>query len=284
MATTEPQHVFIITGANRGLGRAIAKTVADRSESAGESRHLLLVGRNRQALEAAGAEVVNSRTRVYIAGDVDFAQPPRKTTERVLASLEQIVANLPAHVRIRLTLVQNAGTLGDLSKTVDQYDDDEIASYTVLNFVSFGALTSKFLAYSKGLEAERITVVNLTSLLAVAAFANWGLYAALKAARDQLLKVVAVEHTNDARVKTLSYAPGPLDSDMQADVRANIGDEAQKATYTQMHREKKLVSPGATAHVLCDLLDAWDFESGAHIDIYDIVAPPSPAGISGSTS
>ncbi|KAJ2868716.1 hypothetical protein GGI22_000692 [Coemansia erecta] len=273
--STEPYHIFIITGANRGLGRAIASTVAGRSESAGELRHLLLVGRNRQALEAAGAEVVNSRTRVHIVGDVDFAQPPSKTTERVLASLRQVVASLPDNVRVRLTLVQNAGSLPDLSKRVDQYDEDEIASYTTLNFVSYSALTAKFLAYSMAQNAERIAVVNISSLLAVDAAANWGLYAAVKAARDQLLKVVAAEHTNDARVKTLSYAPGPLDNDMQAQVRASLGDGTQRAAFAQMHRERKLINTGTTAHVLCDLLDSWDFASGAHIDIYDVVASPS---------
>ncbi|KAJ2557197.1 hypothetical protein EV175_001492, partial [Coemansia sp. RSA 1933] len=256
MATTEPHHIFIITGANRGLGRAIAKAVAGRSESAGEFRHLLLVGRNKQALEAAGAEAVNSRTRVHVVGDVDFAEAPQKVTDRVLASLDQMAAGLPDSVRMRLTLVQSAGTLSDLSKTVDQYDADEIASYTTLNFVSFSALTAGFLAYSKGRDAERVAVVNISSLLAIAAAPNWGLYAAVKAARDQLLKVVAAEHANDARIKTLSYAPGPLDNDMQAEVRARVGDEVQRATFAQLHREKKLVQAGTTANIMCDLLEA----------------------------
>ncbi|KAJ2655577.1 hypothetical protein IWW48_005467 [Coemansia sp. RSA 1200] len=287
MATTSStHHVFIITGANRGLGRAITKAVADGSESAGEARHLLLVGRNKQALEAAGADVVNSYTRVHIVGDVDFSEPPQRTTERVVASLAQTVDELllqkkqsssSAEMRIRLTLVQNAGTLSDLAKTVDQYDGDEVSTYTAVNFVSFAALTAGFLAFAKTCaHADRIAIVNISSLLAVKAFANWGLYAAVKAARDQLLKVVAAENAADSRrIKTLNYAPGPLDGDMQAEVRARVGDAAQRKSYAMMHREKNLVSACATAHVLCGLLDAWEFESGAHIDVYDVAAPSS---------
>ncbi|KAJ1734154.1 hypothetical protein LPJ72_002491 [Coemansia sp. Benny D160-2] len=286
MATTSSaHHVFIITGANRGLGRAIAKAVADGSEGAGETRHLLLVGRNKQALEAAGADVVNSYTRVRIVGDVDFSEPPQRATERVVENLKEVMSELiqqnrpssAAEMRIRLTLVQNAGTLSDLAKTVDQYDGDEVSTYTAVNFVSFAALTAGFLAFAKACaHADRIAIVNISSLLAVKAFANWGLYAAMKAARDQLLKVVAAENAADSqRIKTLNYAPGPLDGDMQAEVRARVGDAAQRNSYAMMHREKNLVSACATAHVLCGLLDAWEFESGAHIDVFDVAAPSS---------
>lgn len=39
-------------------------------------------------------------------------------------------------------------------------------------------------------------IVNISSLLAVQAFPNWGLYATGKSARDMLLKVVTVEEVN----------------------------------------------------------------------------------------
>lgn len=41
-----------------------------------------------------------------------------------------------------------------------------------------------------------MTIVNISSLLAVQAFPNWALYATGKSARDMLLKVVAVEEVN----------------------------------------------------------------------------------------
>lgn len=39
-----------------------------------------------------------------------------------------------------------------------------------------------------------ITLVNISSLLGIQPFANWGLYATGKSARDMLLGVVAKEH------------------------------------------------------------------------------------------
>jgi sepiapterin reductase len=41
-----------------------------------------------------------------------------------------------------------------------------------------------------------ISIVNISSLLAVEAFPNWGLYATGKAARDMLLKVVTKEEVS----------------------------------------------------------------------------------------
>jgi sepiapterin reductase len=40
---------------------------------------------------------------------------------------------------------------------------------------------------------HKTVIVNISSLLAVQAFSNWGLYAAGKAARDRLLGVIALE-------------------------------------------------------------------------------------------
>lgn len=41
-----------------------------------------------------------------------------------------------------------------------------------------------------------MTIVNISSLLAVQAFPNWALYATGKSARDMLLKVVTIEEVN----------------------------------------------------------------------------------------
>ncbi|KAJ2462833.1 hypothetical protein GGI02_005372 [Coemansia sp. RSA 2322] len=271
-------HVFIVTGANRGLGRSIVRLIAERAGSSGESRRVILVGRDRRGLEAVGAEAESSHTRTYVVAGIELGDVAGETTGRIMDKLDSVLQTLTAD-KVFLTLVQNAGTISDLSKTVDQYTEDEVAGYTAVNFVSFAALTARFLSYAKGAgpRVERIAVANISSLLAIVPFANWGLYAAVKAARDQLLKVVAAENAADPRVRTLNYAPGPLDNDMQAEVRASIGDGEQRKAYSDMHTQKKLVNTDVTAGILCKLLDDWTFESGAHIDVYDIMGQPPAA-------
>ncbi|KAJ2030549.1 hypothetical protein IWW57_001134 [Coemansia sp. S610] len=270
-------HVFIVTGANRGLGRSIVKVVAQRAEANSETRHIIMVGRDQQALEEV-AQADAKSTHTYIVPGIELGKPASEITGPILSKLNEVLQSsaIASASSVSLTLMNSAGTICDLSKTVDQYSEEEVAEYTAVNYVSFAALTSRFLARAKTVpNVERIAIANISSLLAVMPFANWGLYASIKAARDQLLKVVALEHKDDPRVRTLNYAPGPLDNDMQAEVRASIGDAEQKRAYSDMHSQKKLVKTDDTADVLCTLLDDWTFESGAHIDVYDIIGLPS---------
>ncbi|KAJ2776358.1 hypothetical protein H4R18_005710 [Coemansia javaensis] len=259
--------VYVVTGATGALGRAIVRALAGPA-----SRHIVLAGRSESALAEVAAALPGDSPAHIVAG-ADAAQPAHEA-DAIVARLRDVVAAAQSPSgALHLTLVQCSGTLGDLSRSVDQYAPDEIAAYTTANFVSFATLAARFLAFAKGTAAERIAVVNISSLLAIEPFANWGLYAATRAARDQLMRVAALEHAADPRVKTLSYAPGPLEGSMQATVRATLADPAQRDLYVTMHKDGKLVSPDHSARLVCDLVHAWDFESGAHIDIYDL-APP----------
>jgi sepiapterin reductase len=137
-------------------------------------------------------------------------------------------------------LVNNAGSTGDLSKKVVDYDLNEVQNYYNVNVISFISLVSGFIKLFRQPQSTDetpfppdLTIVNISSLLAVKAFPNWGLYASGKAARDMFLQVLATEH-KDGSIKTLSYAPGPLDNDMQLSCRETIGDAEQKQFYTTM--------------------------------------------------
>ncbi|KAJ2807837.1 hypothetical protein H4R20_001113 [Coemansia guatemalensis] len=266
-------HVYAVTGATGDLGQAIVRTLASRAATAGEQRHLVLVGRNRPTLESVSVAATNTHTRTYIVSDCEAAAPAEQATRPIIAKLEEVTRELSGP--LRLTLIDCVGFLGDLTKTMDQYSADEIAVYVAANFTFFCTLTAKFLAFAKATQAERISVVNISSLLAIQPSAYFGLYSSTKAARDQLLKVVALEHKDDSRIRALNYAPGPLDNRMQLQIRTTVGDPDQQTMFQTLHRDNKLVRSDTTAGLMCTLLDEWTFESGAHIDIYDIISPPS---------
>ncbi|PIA15260.1 NAD(P)-binding protein [Coemansia reversa NRRL 1564] len=266
-------HIYAVTGATGDLGQAIVRTLANRGETANEQRHIVLVGRNHPALESVSAAAANTYTRTYIVSDCEATAPAEKVTRSIIAQVEDVARVVSGP--LKLTLIDCVGFLGDLSKTVDQYSADEIAVYIGVNFTFFCTLTAKFLAFAKATQAERITMVNISSLLAIQPSAYFGLYSSTKAARDQLLKIVALEHKDDSRVKALSYAPGPLDNHMQLQIRTTVGDIDQQTIYQTLHNEDKLVRSDTTAGLMCTLLDEWTFKSGAHIDIYDIISPPS---------
>ncbi|KAJ1852107.1 hypothetical protein H4R99_004507 [Coemansia sp. RSA 1722] len=261
--------VYVVTGANRGLGRALCLELSQRATT-GVPRHILLVGRNQQELESTASAIQTTHVHTHVLSSVELDSDASQVTTLILDKLQAIATALPSTPSL-LCLVNCAGTISDLSKTVAQYTASEVLSYTNVNFVSFAALTSGFLKYSGQMSGvQRIAVVNISSLLAVRAFANWGLYAAIKAARDQFVQVAAAEAQDGGRTKMLNYAPGPLDNQMQAEVRAQIGDPEQRKIYDDLHRQGKLVKVEDTVRVMCDLLDKWEFDSGAHIDYYDV--------------
>ncbi|KAI8141699.1 hypothetical protein BJV82DRAFT_172912 [Fennellomyces sp. T-0311] len=267
-----PHTLYVITGANRGFGQAVANSIASKAK---HNVTMILVGRQRDALDRAALQIqhLNQAIETRVIPDVSFESATAASTS-VIIELETMVTNLQPPVT-RAVLVNNAGSTGDLSKKVSEYDAQEIQTYLNLNIASYIALVSGFIRLFQPKENSEtarpfppeLTIVNISSLLAVQPFANWGLYASGKAARDMLLGVVAKEEES---VRTLSYAPGPLDNEMQKHVRETLGDAQQKKLYTDMANEKKLVSMSASADKLVELLQSNTFESGAHIDFFDL--------------
>lgn len=166
----------------------------------------------------------------------------------------------------KVVLVNNAGSTGDLSKKVQDYTVEEIQAYTDLNVTSYISIITGFIRLFNKYASVTMTIVNISSLLAVQALPNWGLYATGKAARYMLLKVIAKEEPS---IRTLSYSPGPLDNPMQKTVRETLADDEQKKLYTKMANEGQLVKMEDSALKLYQLISQDKFESGSHIDYYD---------------
>ncbi|XP_075355551.1 sepiapterin reductase [Mycteria americana] len=251
----------VLTGASRGFGRSLARLLAPRL---GEGSLLVLLARSAAPLAELAAEVRagGSGLRVEcLAADLGCEQGLR----RAAAALREV---LPAAPPGRLLLVNNAGSLGDVSKSfLDLTDPDEINSYFAFNVTSALCLTSTALqAFGKRPGSSR-TVVNISSLCAVKPFKNWALYCSGKASRDMMFQVLALEEPD---VRVLNYAPGPLDTDMQLLARTKTGDPAMRQYFQSLQESGQLIDCTASAQKLVTLLEEDTFCSGAHVDFYDI--------------
>ncbi|HEY3629927.1 MAG TPA: SDR family oxidoreductase [Jatrophihabitantaceae bacterium] len=160
----------LITGASKGLGRALAHGLAERGWS------LVLDARGAPALEAVARELPGGVTA--IAGDV--TDPSHRS------ALSDAVRG---HGRLDL-LVNNASYLGPspmpaladfpLAELARVYEVDVLAPLALLQHVL-------------PLLAVDAAVLNISSDAAVEAYAGWGGYGSAKAALDQLTAVLAVE-------------------------------------------------------------------------------------------
>ncbi|WP_431901530.1 SDR family NAD(P)-dependent oxidoreductase [Nonomuraea sp. bgisy101] len=194
----------LITGASRGLGLALARSLA----AAGW--RLVLTARGAEELEKAAAEL----GATAIAGDV--ADPTHR------ARLAQAVPELDL-------LVNNAGGLGatPLPRLAD-YPLDVFDELLTTNVVAPLGLTQATLP---ALRRRRGSVVNISSDAATGAYEGWGGYGATKAALDQLSNVLAAEEPD---VAVWWVDPGEMNTRMLADAvgeeeAANAGDPAAVA-------------------------------------------------------
>ena len=179
----------LITGASRGLGRALATALGDRGW------HLVVDARDAGRLGAAVAALAHPERVTAVPGDI--------ADHRHRAALAQAVGP-----RLDL-LVNNASELGPspLPQLADLRADDLLRVLGV-NVVAPLALVQAVLP---ALRTAGGTVVNISSDAAVEAYAGWGGYGASKAALDQLTAVLAVENP-DLRVYAVD--PGDMATDM----------------------------------------------------------------------
>lgn len=196
----------LITGASRGLGRALAAGLAR------EGFDLIIDARDRAALDAAaGALRAAGRPAGQRPGS-SAGQRPEHTVTAIPGDItdplhrEALVA--AAGDRLDL-LVNNAGTLGasPLPALAD-YPLDELRAAFEANVIAPVALTQLALPL---LRASGGAVLNITSDAAVEAYAGWGGYGAAKAALEQASNVLAAE---ELAVRVWWADPGDLRTDM----------------------------------------------------------------------
>lgn len=191
-----PSDTIIITGAGRGLGRALAL------ELAGPGRRLGLLARTAAELEETAAEVRARGAFVHtIQADVGrLERAPR-------LALELVDRLGPIDV-----LIHNASVLGPvpLALLADTAVKDFVQAFEV-NVLGPFALTRALLGSMLLRQAGRI--VTISSDAAVQAYPSWGAYGASKAALDHLSRALAAE-LEGSGVSVLCVDPGEMDTAM----------------------------------------------------------------------
>jgi NAD(P)-dependent dehydrogenase (short-subunit alcohol dehydrogenase family) len=181
----------LVTGASRGLGRALASALA----AAGYA--LVIDARDERALRLAadGIRAAAPGSDVTaLAGDV--TDPAHRAV--LCAAAGEIDL-----------LVNNAGTLGAAPlPALADYPLEELRAAFEANVIAPVALTQLFLP---ALRERGGAVLNVTSDAAVEPYAGWGGYGAAKAAIEQASNVLAAE---ESAIRVWWVDPGDLRTDM----------------------------------------------------------------------
>ena len=249
-------HLTIITGASRGLGRALAEA------SLGPDRLLLCMARSSMADLAMAAA---RHGCLLDARSVNLAN-----VNAAVAALANGIGEVDVSMVTAATLINNAGSV-DPVKPAEKLKPEEVAASVALNLSTPIALTGAFLRITAGWRVPR-RVLNITSGAAHHPYHGWSVYCATKAGLDQFSRCVALEQEGLANAaKIVSLAPGVIDTAMQEQLRAASADDSrERGRFVALHEGGELQAPAEVAQRILAYLQHPDYGTQVVADLRKI--------------
>jgi NAD(P)-dependent dehydrogenase (short-subunit alcohol dehydrogenase family) len=188
----------LVTGASRGLGRALAEQLAARGA------RVALVAREQGPL----ADVVGTiRAQGGVAHAIAADIADKDAVHRIAGQAQALVGEIGI-------AIHNASTLGPTPlRLLLDTECEDLAAVLETNLVGPFRLT-KILAGAMALRGAGV-IVHVSSDAAVEPYPRWGAYGVSKAAQDHLSRILAAE-LESTGVRVLAVDPGEMDTVMHA--------------------------------------------------------------------
>ncbi len=251
--------VALITGASRGIGRAIALELAQQG-----IKRLILIARDRQKLVEVAKEIEAMGTETAIVA-LDLTQ-----TIEVNIAVAQLWRNY-GQIHLLVNCAGVAYQSSFLQSKMPQVQEE--LSVNLLGMYNLTSLIARRMASQR-----QGTIVNVSSLMGKVAAPTMATYSATKFAIlgfTQALRRELAEYN----IRVIALLPSLTDTDMMRDLKLfrwvipMTPQEVAKALVTGMQNDSPEILVGWQSHlaVLCQRLAPWLLEL-----ILKIATPPSP--------
>ena len=249
------QHLFILTGASRGMGLAMARKLLKPNNT------LLCISRKTNETLAAQAKMAGSPL-------LQWAQDLANGAD-ISARLEQWLREQASGGFASAVLINNAGMIGRIGPISDA-DADDLSQVLHVGLEAPMQLTAAFLRATESWPARR-KVLNISSGLGRKAMASQASYCAAKAGMDHFTRCVALEEALKPHGAAIcSLAPGVIDTDMQIQLRgADASAFPDQHNFINLKTQGQLSSPEEAAGQVLAYLVRPDFGSRPVADVRD---------------
>lgn len=220
----------VITGASKGLGKAMATALA------AEGARIALVSRDRDKLAAVAAEI-------QAAGGEAGVFPADVTSEEQVRNVERDILARYGSVQI---LINNAGV--NVRKPTVDFTMDEWRLVLDTNVTAAFLMCRSFIPAIKGNGYGRI--LNMTSIMSHISLPGRIAYSASKTALLGMTRSLALELAPDS-ITVNGISPGPFGTEMNKPLMENPEVNAQFLASIPAGRWGKVEEIGSLAVYLC---------------------------------
>ena len=252
----------IVTGAGRGIGRAIALSLAEAGAD------VALAARTLSELQGLAAEIRELGSRaVAVPTDVSDSSQVEYMVEATLkefGNIDVLVNN--AGINLRLPLVPLPDGVPDWLRVPRAPDSSitDVEWQRVLSVNVSGVMYGCRAVAPHMLARESGKIINVSSVQAKAAVPYYSAYAVSKAAVNMLTRVLALEWAQHG-IQVNALCPGSYDTDMAGDQWSDPVKAERAAAMIPMGRPGDLRQLGVLAAYLAS--PASDYMTGQAVYI-----------------
>jgi benzil reductase ((S)-benzoin forming) len=245
--------LFILTGASRGMGLAMAQQLLKPENT------LVCIARHSNPDLAAAALAADAALQQW---QMDLSRG-QAAAEHLLAWLKK---QAPASFG-SATLINNAGVIPRIAPLSDS-DPADLANALRVGLEAPMQLTAAFLQATADWGMQR-KVLNISSGLGRRAMASQSAYCAAKAGMDHFTRCLALDEAAKPHgAKVCSLAPGVIDTDMQVQLRgAPAASFPDAPNFAHLKSDGLLTSPADAATRVLAWLNRADFGAQPVADV-----------------
>ena len=244
------EHLFIITGSTRGIGKALVTS----------------------ALNIQGGAVVSfSRAESFMQDNYQNIRIDLRHFDQIGPAFQRVRIERQRIVGLTQTvLINNAGVIEPIAP-IGECDDNLLADNIRVNLIAPLILTRHFYHFGKSLPGRK-WIVNITSGAGQAPYYGWSAYGASKAGIDMATRAIAMEFSRiDPSFGACAVAPGVVETGMQEKIRScSVERFEQVNKFLRLKESEALDSPEHAASELIRLITEGRFENGGRYDLRGI--------------